>query len=150
MDDDVPKGWWKESKAITSLTPKALFDSWIGKASPREIEYWVDKGFRHKSGATLHDAFTHWLSVARHFGYATHDDSFGEFEKEFSIIITRMVIAERHLAMLRSSPPFSALVAPRCEFCGTEKPTHADVMLCREHPCRLKAGQQGATQKDRP
>lgn len=123
---------------MATLTPKALFDSWLQNATPREIEDWVDKGFRHKSGATLHDAFTHWLSVARHFGYATHDDSFGEFEKEFSIIIKRMVMAERHLEALRATPPLNTQVAARCDFCGTEKPTCADVVVCREQPCSIR------------
>ncbi len=65
--------------------------------SAGEIESVVDKGLRHRSGAQPYDYLKHWLSVARQFAYATQDDSWGEFEKEFTIIIKRLVVAERDL-----------------------------------------------------
>ena len=73
--------------------------------SDREIEETVDKGIRHKSGVRPVDYLKHWLYVARHFAYATHDDSWGEFEKEFAIIIKRLVKAERELSALKAMLP---------------------------------------------
>ena len=70
--------------------------------TPREIEEYVDIGLRHKNPKVEpYTYLMHWLSVARHFAYATHDDSWGEFEKEFAIIIKRLVVAERKLKELR-------------------------------------------------
>lgn len=57
-----------------------------------EIEKLVDLGYRHRTDKQPNDYLQHWLRVARHFGYATHDDSWGEFEKKFAIIIKRLVI----------------------------------------------------------
>jgi hypothetical protein len=59
-----------------------------------EVERIVDKGLRHRSGKTPSDYLDHFLYIARHFAFATHDDSWGEFEKEFAIIISRLVRAE--------------------------------------------------------
>lgn len=70
--------------------------------SSHEIENIVDKGIRHRSGVKPYDYLKHWLFIARHFGFATHDDSWGEFEKEFAIIIKRLVSAEREVKALRS------------------------------------------------
>ena len=73
--------------------------------STREIENIVDKGLRHKSGSKPVDYLSHWLWVARHFGFATKDDSWGELEKEFAIIIKRLVVAERELEALKATRP---------------------------------------------
>lgn len=73
------------------ILPKINFEL----LSTRKIENIVDKGLRHKSGLVPRDYLKHWLYIARHFGYATQDDSWGEFEKEFAIIIKRLVVAER-------------------------------------------------------
>lgn len=62
-----------------------------------DIENLVDKGLRHKSGVKPLDYLNHWLYIARHFGFATNDDSWGEFEKEFAIIIRRLIRAEQNL-----------------------------------------------------
>lgn len=70
--------------------------------SSHEIESIVDKGIRHRSGVKPYDYLKHWLYIARHFGFATHDDSWGEFEKEFAIIIKRLVSAEREVKALRA------------------------------------------------
>src|SRR5512143_1714494 len=59
-----------------------------------EIERLVDAGLRHRPNVDRFDFLKQWLRVGRMFGYATHDDSWGEFEKEFAIIITRVVRAE--------------------------------------------------------
>lgn len=57
---------------------------------------------------------------------------------EFCIIIKRLVVAERDKERLLAQPQFSArLTADRCEWCGTEKPTVGDRILCREAPCRM-------------
>lgn len=67
-------------------------------ASPAEIENIVDAELRHKSPKRDgYDYLKEWLKVGRCFGYATKDDSWGEFEKIFPIIIRRMIIAEREL-----------------------------------------------------
>ena len=58
-----------------------------------KIEHMVDFGLRHKKG-TPYEYLENWLMVARLFGIATKDDSWGEFEKEFSIIIRRLIIGE--------------------------------------------------------
>lgn len=70
--------------------------------SASELERYVDKELRHKRGAKPYDYLMHWLSVARQFAYATHDDSWGEFEKEFAIIIKRLVTAERDLERFKT------------------------------------------------
>lgn len=62
--------------------------------SPSEIENRVDAGLRHKTGKTPTDYLAHWLQIARQFAFTTNDDSFGEFEKAFAIIIRRLVVAE--------------------------------------------------------
>lgn len=69
--------------------------------SRMEIENTVDIGLRHKANQKPVDYLNHWLFVARHFAYATQDDSWGEFEKEFAIIIKRLVCAERELEALK-------------------------------------------------
>jgi len=50
---------------------------------------------RHKSGATDKDYLKAFLSLSRCFGYATRDNSWGEFEKEFHIIVNRLIKAEQ-------------------------------------------------------
>lgn len=60
-------------------------------------------GIRHKSGANPHDYLKAFLPIARHFAYATQDDSWGEFEKEFGHIVCRLIDAEAELAALNSA-----------------------------------------------
>lgn len=74
---------------------------WLETAEPGEIENWANADLRHKTGVQPYDYLKHWLSISRHFGFATHDDSYGEFEKEFCIIVRRMVVAERQLEELQ-------------------------------------------------
>lgn len=69
-------------------------------ASEKEIEDMVDGGLRHRGGVREEHFIRHWCAVARHFGYATRDDSPGELEKTFAIMVKRLVMAER-----RSPPP---------------------------------------------
>lgn len=71
-----------------------MLDKWK-KMTSRQIEDTVDKGLRHRSGVIPQTYLTHWLSIARDFAFATHDDSWGEFEKEFSIIISSLVRSEK-------------------------------------------------------
>lgn len=61
----------------------------------------IDQGIRHKAGATPDDYLKSFLRISRDLGYATQDDSWSEFEKEFAIIVMRMVQAERHVARLK-------------------------------------------------
>lgn len=72
------------------------------EAIPRkDIEKYVDLGLRHRSpNVEPYEYLRHWLWVSRQFGYATHDDSWGEFEKEFAIMTRRLVVAERKLQEL--------------------------------------------------
>lgn len=80
---------------------KALKE-WLFNASTGEIERRVDRGLRHYSGAKPYDYLKGWLEIGRCFAFATKDDSWGEFEKLFSIIIRRMIVAERDLESLRA------------------------------------------------
>lgn len=74
------------------------------EATPGEIEDWVDRGVRHTPRVEPRSYLDNWLYVARHFGFATHDNSWGEFEKEFAIIVKRMIVAERALAAHKIEP----------------------------------------------
>lgn len=125
------------------ISARDVMADWLQNATPGEIEQWADIGLRHKSGIEPSERLRRFLNIARNFGYATRDDSWGEFEKEFCIIIKRLVVAERDLEALRAEPPMckrilrnGELVA-RCEWCGTEEPTYADTLVCREKPCRI-------------
>lgn len=64
------------------------------------IHEYVDAGVRHKSGATPTDFLKSFLRVSRELGYATRDDSWNEFEKEFTIIVMRAVMAEARLRIV--------------------------------------------------
>lgn len=68
-----------------------------------EIEHAVDRGVRHEAGAKPEDYLRSFLETSRRFGFATRDDSWGEFEKEFSIMVRRLVVAERTLADERAN-----------------------------------------------
>lgn len=122
---------------MKTLTAKELWRNWLETATPGEIERWADAGLRHKTGKKPTDYLGHWLNVGRHFGFATRDDSWGEFEKVFCIMVKRLVVAERDLETLRATPPLSARLADRCDYCGNEEATVADRLCCREQPCRL-------------
>lgn len=129
-----------------ALNARDLMQDWLANATPREIEDWADIGLRHKSGVKPEDRLQRFIAIARNFGYATRDESWGEFEKEFCIIIKRLVVAERDLETLRAEIPMCVKVlrnweiVRRCEYCGVEDPTQADLILCREKPCRLANG----------
>ena len=62
--------------------------------TPGELEQLFDAGLRHKSSKPR-DYLQAWLNIARMFGYATKDDSWGELEKLLTIVFRRMVMAER-------------------------------------------------------
>lgn len=123
----------------SALNSREVFKDWLANATPGEINNWADIGLRHKSGVKPEDRLSRFINIARHFGYATRDDSWGEFEKMFCIIITRLVVAERDLQAMRAHPTIAAPpLCDRCTFCGAEDPTPADVFLCREKPCVLR------------
>ena len=65
-----------------------------------KLENAIDEGIRHKSGTTSLDYLKSFLRISRQFAYATYDESWGEFEKEFTIIVRRMIVAERKLEEL--------------------------------------------------
>ena len=65
-----------------------------------ELGRYLDAGILHRSGAQPHDYLVHWLWIARQFGYATRDDSWGELEKELAIAFRRLIVAERKLKEL--------------------------------------------------
>ncbi len=54
------------------------------------IENLVNADLRHRQGSEPFDYLRHWCNVARIFAVATHDYTWGEFEKEFAIIIKRV------------------------------------------------------------
>lgn len=70
---------------------------WLLSASRKDIEHRVDRGLRHRPGVKSYDFLEGWLEIGRCFAFATKDDNWGEFEKLFSIIIRRLVVAERAL-----------------------------------------------------
>lgn len=86
----------KSRKEILAMPTEKLRE-YLKNATSREIYDLADGNFRHRKDGKIYDALGHWLKIARCFGYATKDDSWGEFEKEFAIIIRRMVQAERVL-----------------------------------------------------
>jgi len=68
---------------------------WLLNAAPGEVERIADPGLRHKSGASHWDSTLWMLKISRPLAYATEDDSWGEFEKLFSIIFRKMIEAEK-------------------------------------------------------
>jgi hypothetical protein len=72
----------------------------VFKVPSKDLENVIDRGIRHKSGATPTDFLNSFLRISRPLAYATQDDSWGEFEKHFTIIVRRMVRAERKLEEL--------------------------------------------------
>lgn len=136
------------------ISARDVMADWLQTATPSEIENWADIGLRHKTGVKPEDRLHRFITIARNFGYATRDDSWGEFEKMFCIIIKRLVVAERDLEALRAESPMCKLVlrngetVVRCEWCGVENPTHADLILCREAPCRLVTPQANGTKQE--
>lgn len=92
----------------------------------------VDVGIRHKSGAKPTDYLKAWLNTSRQFGYATNDGSWGEFEKEFSIMVRNYVelIRQSHeaataieagLRALEGNHRIVSVLPPRewiCQYCS--------------------------------
>jgi hypothetical protein len=91
------------------------FGKAIGAVDTLEIERMVDGGYRHKSGAKPLRYLTHWLKVARFFAYATQDDSWGEFEKLFAIIVKRLVRSEARAATLEAILDREGIAYPKDE-----------------------------------
>lgn len=70
----------------------------------------LEDGLRHKMAQGPRDYLRKFLKVGRAFAYATHDGSWGEFEKEFEIILRRMTRAEADsLTLAREVLRLSAL-----------------------------------------
>lgn len=76
------------------ITWKDQFVTALDNGDWSQVERLVDGGLRHIPNMDIHDALKQWLRVGRMFGFATHDGSWAEFEKEFAIIITRLARAE--------------------------------------------------------
>lgn len=74
--------------------------NWLLNADSGAIEHRVDRGLRHRAGKQPYDYLEGWLEIGRCFAFATKDDSWGEFEKLFSIVIRRLVVAEREVVRL--------------------------------------------------
>lgn len=79
--------------------------SWLAETTAPDdlghaVEEYVDGGVRHKSGAKPTDFLQSFLRVSRELGYATRDDSWNEFEKEFTIIVRRLIQAEARLRII--------------------------------------------------
>ena len=72
----------------------------LAQVSDAGLENVIDQGIRHKAGTSHIDYLRAFLRISRPLGYATHDESWGEFEKEFTIIVRRMIMAERRLKSL--------------------------------------------------
>ena len=70
-----------------------------------QIETMLDAGIRHSRNADVERYLTQWLTIGRCFAYATKDDSFGEFEKLFSILVHRMLRAEARLDKIEMALP---------------------------------------------
>lgn len=70
----------------------------------RRVGKWADKGKRHEARVTPADYLTGFLEVGRENGFATHDDSWGEFEKEFAIMTRNLYVYRRMLEMLGELP----------------------------------------------
>lgn len=102
-----------------------------------DIDSWADIGLRHKSGVTPHQRLEKLLDIARVFGgFATMDDSWGEFEKLFGSMVTRLVRTERELEKLREHPFLALPLDGRCEWCGMDNLTQADVFVCETPGCK--------------
>jgi hypothetical protein len=87
-----------------------------------KIENLVDSRLRHR---TISDPFLYlqsWLRTARHFGYATRDESWGEMEKLFAIIISHQVLYEKITELVDkiSNPSQGLYLLPRRLNDGTE------------------------------
>lgn len=65
----------------------------------KEIENACGFELRHKSGVEPKDYLAKFLAVARQYGYATRDDSWGELEKELQIVFRRLETYKRFLHM---------------------------------------------------
>ena len=89
------------------------FGKAVGAADAREIERIVNKGLRHTSGAQPYNYLLHWLKVARFFAYATQDDSWGEFEKLFAIIVKRLVVGEARAKALEAMLDREGIAYPK-------------------------------------
>ena len=64
--------------------------------SKYELEQFINAGIRHHSGVQPSDYLENWLRITRLFAFATHDDSWGELEKELGIILTNYVWGKLH------------------------------------------------------
>lgn len=80
---------WREMVKSEELREKLL--RLAAEGNWGEIENLVASGI--PKGEPI-DYLNHWLNISRCFGYATQDGSWNEFEKEFAIIISRMLRAE--------------------------------------------------------
>jgi sulfatase maturation enzyme AslB (radical SAM superfamily) len=62
----------------------------MDKRQWRRIEELVNADLRHRTDSEPFEYLRHWCNVARIFAVATQDYTWGEFEKEFAIIIKRV------------------------------------------------------------
>lgn len=72
----------------------------LDKVPSNKLEDAIDLCLRHQSGMTVEKFIQAYTMITRQFGCATQDGSLNEFEKELTIIIRRMLVAERFLRRL--------------------------------------------------
>lgn len=70
--------------------------------SPAALEEYLNGDVRHRKGSQPVDYLRHFLKITRPFAYATRDDSWGELEKNLTIVMRRLVVAERDLAAMET------------------------------------------------
>lgn len=64
------------------------------------LESYFDLNIRHKTGITANAFIGEYCKVLRPYATATEDGSLNEFEKLLTIVLRRMVCAERLLKLL--------------------------------------------------
>ena len=88
---------------ILDLSDQAL-NKLLYESSPVEIVDLADGGIRHQSIRHPYHYLQYWLKIARALGdVVTHNNSYGELEKRFSILVKRLVVAERRVKELESN-----------------------------------------------
>ena len=88
-------------KTKPSKELKAEIEAAMEQRDWGRIEQLANADLRHRRGSEPFDYLQHWCNVGRIFAYATPDYSWGEFEKEFAIIIRQVAQARVLLRLLR-------------------------------------------------
>ena len=62
-----------------------------------ELQDAINFNLRHSNGKDAHDYLMNFLVVARQYGFATQDDSWGELEKELAIVFRNLEQSRRFI-----------------------------------------------------